>query len=147
MKEIFLAFLGSYCPAILFNIEKKNLFWAGLCGAMGWTAYDGIYTLSGNKIYAAFIASIVISLASEIMAKILKTPSTVFHVPSLFPIVPGISAYYTVLYIIENNITEALYKALETIGIAGAIAFGILLVSTIFRYINSKKMYSTTNLK
>lgn len=147
MKEIALAFLGSYCPAILFNIERKNLIWAGLCGAMGWTAYDGIYTLSGNKIYAAFIASVVISLTSEIMAKILKTPSTVFLVPSLFPIVPGIPAYYTVLNIIESNLAKATDKGLEAIGIAGAIAFGILLVSTIFRYINARKRYNSSNSK
>ena len=139
MKEIILAFLGSYCPAILFNIERKNLFWAGICGAMGWITYDGIYILSGNKIFASFIASIVISLTSEIMAKVFRTPSTVFNVPSLLPIVPGIPAYYAVLNIIENNIQEALYKGLEAIGIAGAIAFGILLVSTVFKYINSKK--------
>lgn len=136
MKEIILAFLGSYCPAILFNIERKNLFWAGLCGAIGWTAYKRIYLLTEKNILAVFIAAIAVSVTSEIMAKIFKTPATVFYIPSLFPIVPGISAYYTVLYIIENNITEAAYKGLETIGSAIAISFGILLVSTIFRYIN-----------
>ncbi|MPN39722.1 hypothetical protein SDC9_187251 [bioreactor metagenome] len=76
------------------------------------------------------------------MAKVFRTPSTVFNVPSLLPIVPGIPAYYTVLNIIENNIQEALYKGLEAIGIAGAIAFGILLVSTVFKYINSKKNHT-----
>lgn len=137
MKEIILAFLGSYGPAILFNIERKNLFWAGLCGAIGWSAYKGIYILTETSIFAVFIASLAISITSEIMAKVFRTPATVFYIPSLFPIVPGISAYYTVLYIIENKISEAVYKGLETIGSAMAIAFGILLVSTIFRYINA----------
>lgn len=136
MKEIILAFLGSYGPAILFNIERKNLFWAGLCGAIGWSAYKGIYILTETSIFAVFIASLAISITSEIMAKVFRTPATVFYIPSLFPIVPGISAYYTVLYIIENKIVEAVYKGLETIGSAMAISFGILLVSTIFRYIN-----------
>ncbi|SHJ01458.1 threonine/serine exporter family protein [Lutispora thermophila] len=139
MKGIILAFLGSFCPALLFNIEKNKLIWAGICGATGWTVYNSIYSYSGNKIYAAFIASVVISLISEIMAKLLKTPATVFNVPSLFPIVPGVSAYYTILYIIENDLTAAAYKGIETLGIAGAIAFGIILVSTIFRYINTRK--------
>ena len=83
-----------------------------------------------------------ISLISEVMAKILKTPSTVFYIPSLFPIVPGIPAYYTVLYIIDKKIIDAAYKGLETLGSAGAIAFGILLISTIFRYINTQKTNS-----
>lgn len=137
MKDLVLAFLGSYCPAILFNIERKNLIWAGLCGATGWTAYRSVLLLAKSEVFAVFIAAIVISLISEVMAKLLKTPSTVFYIPSLFPIVPGISAYYTVLYIIDKKIIEATYKGLETLGSAGAIAFGILLVSTIFRYINT----------
>lgn len=137
MRDIVLAFLGSYCPAILFNIERKNLIWAGLCGATGWTAYRSVLVLTNSEIFAVFIAAIVISLISEVMAKLLRTPSTVFYIPSLFPIVPGISAYYTVLYIIDKKIIEATYKGLETLGSAGAIAFGILLVSTIFRYINT----------
>lgn len=136
MKEVLLAFLGSYCPAILFNIERKNLFWAGLCGAIGWTAYKGIVVSTEQNILAVFVAAVVISITSEVMAKVFRTPATVFYIPSLFPIVPGISAYYTVSYIIENKIAEAAYKGLETIGSAIAIAFGILLVSTIFRYIN-----------
>lgn len=139
MKEIVLAFLGSYGPAILFNIERRNLFWAGLCGAAGWTAYKAVFSLVESNIFAVFIAAIVISLLSEIMAKIFKTPATVFYIPSLFPIVPGISAYYTVLYIIDNKLAEAVSKGLETLGSAGAIAFGILIVSTLFRYINTKK--------
>lgn len=137
MRDIVLAFLGSYCPAILFNIERKNLIWAGLCGATGWTAYRSVLLLAKSEVFAVFIAAIVISLISEVMAKLLRTPSTVFYIPSLFPIVPGISAYYTVLYIIDKKIIEATYKGLETLGSAGAIAFGILLVSTIFRYINT----------
>lgn len=140
MLEIILAFLGSYFPAVLFNIERKNLIWAGLCGATGWMAYKTTLSLTGRGIFAVFIAAVVISLLSEVMAKILKTPSTVFYIPSLYPIVPGISAYYTVMYIIDDKISEAVYKGLETIGSAGAIAFGILLISTIFRYINTQTL-------
>jgi uncharacterized membrane protein YjjB (DUF3815 family) len=142
MKEFVLAFLGSYGPGILFNIERKNLVWAGLCGAVGWSAYNSMFLLTQSNIFAVFVAALVISLISEILAKILKTPSTVFYIPSLFPIVPGISAYYTVLYIIDNKIIEATYQGLETLGSAGAIAFGILLISTIFRYINTHNVNS-----
>ncbi|MDF2593317.1 MAG: threonine/serine exporter [Clostridia bacterium] len=140
MKEILLAFIGSYCPAILFNIERKNLFWAGLCGASGWMSYKTILTSTNSGIFAVFIAAIVVSIMSEVMAKILKTPSTVFYIPSLYPIVPGIPAYYTVLYIIDKKINEAALKGLETLGSAGAIAFGILLVSTVFRFINTQNL-------
>jgi uncharacterized membrane protein YjjB (DUF3815 family) len=137
MREFVLAFLGSYAPAVLFNIERKNLVWAGLCGATGWAAYKYVLSLTSSNIFSVFVAAVVISLISEIMAKILKTPSTVFYIPSLFPIVPGISAYQTVLYIINDRLNDSVYKAIETLGSAGAISFGILLVSTFFRFVNT----------
>jgi uncharacterized membrane protein YjjB (DUF3815 family) len=140
MKEFVLAFLGSFGPAILFNIERKNLVWAGLCGATGWAAYKNILIISNSNIFSVFVAAMVISLISEVLAKILKTPSTVFYIPSLFPIVPGISAYQTVLYIINDRLSDAVYKAIETLGSAGAISFGILMISTIFRFVNTQNI-------
>lgn len=140
MKEFVLAFLGSYGPAILFNIERKNLIWAGLCGATGWASYKNVLMFTNSNIFAVFVAAMVISIISEIMAKVLKTPSTVFYIPSLFPIVPGISSYQTVLYIINGRLNDAVSKGIETLGSAGAISFGILLVSTIFRFINRRNV-------
>ncbi len=139
LMDIVMAFLGSYCPAILFNIERKNLIWAGLCGALGWVVYSSLYKYTNNTVLSVMLASITISLYGELMARQLKTPATVFYIPSIFPLVPGISAYDTVLFISQNKLDEAMYKAVDTIATAGAIAFGIMLVSTIFHYINKKQ--------
>jgi len=34
MVEIFLAFLGSICPGVIYNVEKRNLMW--LVSAVCW---------------------------------------------------------------------------------------------------------------
>jgi len=37
--EIFLAFLGSICPGVIYNVEKRNLMWVGFGGMLGWITY------------------------------------------------------------------------------------------------------------
>jgi len=40
---------------------------------------------------------------------------------------------------LSGAVQEALQKGLETAGIAGSLAVGILLVSTVFRVVNARK--------
>jgi uncharacterized membrane protein YjjB (DUF3815 family) len=67
------------------------------------------------------------------MARIIKIPASVFSIIGIVPLVPGITAYYTVLNIVEKNNTVAFNKGIETIGSAGAIAFGIMLATGAFQ--------------
>jgi hypothetical protein len=41
--QIVLAFFGSVFPVVLFNIDRRKIVWAGLCGAIGWFVYLLIY--------------------------------------------------------------------------------------------------------
>ena len=129
-----LAFLASYLPAILFNIERKNLFWAGLAGAFGWIGYANILAASGRPALAVFCGAAIVTIYGEIMARILKTPASVFFLTGIYPLVPGINAFYIVQYAIEGKINETFYSIIDTITLAGAIAFGIMLVSTSFQF-------------
>lgn len=131
--ELILAFVGSVCPGILFNVKKSNLVWIGFSGTFGWLAYSAVSKATGEVILSTFVGGVVVGLYSEIAARLFKSPATVFSVTGLFPLVPGIAAYNTVQFLVENKLAEAAAKALETIACAGAIAFGILLMSAVFR--------------
>lgn len=135
MREILLAFFGSYFPAILFNIEKKNLVWAGFSGLVGWTTAAIITGLTGMPIVGTFFGSAFIGLYSEIMARILKTPASVFSISGIYPLVPGITAYLTVENIVTGNPAAALNKGTETVAYAGAIAFGIMLATVTVQFL------------
>ena len=52
---------------------------------------------------------------------------------SIFPLIPGASVYYTMTHAVKGDMTSFADTGMHTIGIAGAIAVGILLVSTAFR--------------
>ena len=62
-----------------------------------------------------------------------------FLIAGIFPVVPGAGIYYTMSIGLSGEVQEALQKGLETAGIAGSLAVGILLVSTVFRAVNARR--------
>jgi Uncharacterized conserved protein len=133
IKQIILAFFGSVFPVILFNIDRKKIVWAGLCGAIGWTTYLIVYNYKPSSVMASFSGTFIVGIYSECMARKLKTPTTEFSIPGIFPLVPGITAYNTIHAIVNENYQVAFSRGLETIAVGGAIGFGLMLSSTSFR--------------
>jgi uncharacterized membrane protein YjjB (DUF3815 family) len=133
---VVLAFLGSVAPAMVVNIEKRLLFWAGLGGMLGYLAALSLDpTASSFSISQIFVGTIVAGVYSEAMAKLFKAPSTVFLVPAIFPLVPGITAYKSIQAFVDNKVADAALLGIETVSKAFSIAFGIMLVTAIFRFI------------
>jgi uncharacterized membrane protein YjjB (DUF3815 family) len=135
IKYFILAFIGSVAPAIVINIERRVLIWAGLGGALGFCIALSFNPASLSfSIPQIFCGTVVVGIYSEIMAKVHKTPSTVFLIPGIFPLVPGIAAYQTMQSLVENNTQQAAAYALNTIFKAFTIAFGIMIVTALFRF-------------
>ncbi|MEG6613672.1 threonine/serine exporter family protein [Pseudoclostridium thermosuccinogenes] len=139
MKEILLAFFGSLSLAITFNVGRNRFVWAGLSGAVGWIAYSWLYEITGQVIVSTFVGAVCVGLYSEIAARCLKCPATVFSISGIFPLVPGIGAYQTVEYIVGNELAQSASKGIETLASAGCIALGIMLMSAVFRVMKNVK--------
>lgn len=150
IKQIILAFFGSIFPVILFNIDRKKIIWTGFSGAIGWATYLIVYKYMSSPVMASFAGSFATGIYSEFMARKLKTPAIQFSIPGIFPLVPGITAYNTINNIVEQNYSQAYSKGMQTVAVGGAIAFGIMLSSTTFRFIikiteKTKKINSIHN--
>ena len=138
--QVIYAFIVSLGFGVLFNVRDRNLFFAALGGAVGWFFYSLTLNLSGSNVLAMLIASISISVYAEIFSRILKNPVTLFLVCSLIPLVPGSGMYYTVFEAVKGNVVESLNYGIETISLAGVIAVGIILVSTLSRLMQKLKI-------
>lgn len=136
IKQIVLAFFGSIFPVILFNIDRKKIIWTGFCGAIGWATYLIVFKYKQSPIIASFAGSFIVGMYSEFMARKLKTPAMEFSIPGIFPLVPGITAYTTIRLIVEQNYSAASSKGMQTLAVAGAVGFGIMLSSTTYRFIS-----------
>ncbi len=140
LEYVGLSFLGSIAPAIVLNIEKRLLVWAGLGGMLGFLTALILNPQSlAFSISQIFAGTLVVGTYSEIMAKRLKAPATVFAIPGIFPLVPGITAYKTIQALAGNQTREATSLAIETISKAFSIAFGMMLVTALFRAIRKAR--------
>jgi uncharacterized membrane protein YjjB (DUF3815 family) len=133
MREFVLAFAGSFCAGVLFNVKGRKLFLAGLSGLLGWVVYSWALGMTGGSIVSIFAGAVAVGVFSETAARLFKSPATVFSIPGIFPIVPGIAAYETIQLLFSDKLQSAGEKIVETLSGAGAIAFGILLVTAGFR--------------
>ena len=104
-----------------------------LGGVLSWIVYLVIFQLFGNDITAYFGAALAAAAYSEIMARVRKYPAFSYLVVSIFPLIPGAGVYYTMNYAIQGSMDDFASKGMHTAAIAGVIAVGILLVSTVFR--------------
>lgn len=138
IQSIF-AFFASLGFGILFNIKGKKLFYAGLGGGISWFVSLLCESFGLNIKFSFFISSIIFSLYSEIMARVLKTPVTTLIICALIPLVPGGGMYYTMYEAINGNILESIELGLNTISSAGSLALGVLFISTLTRLFMSAK--------
>ncbi len=133
--KITLAFFGSIFPAILFNIDRRKIILAGLCGAIGWAIYQILFYFTQSPIIASFFGAIAIGIYSESLARIIKSPAFSFLIPGIFPLVPGYKAYTALRHIVENNLSAALDKGILTLAVAGSIGFGIMFSTAMFKLV------------
>lgn len=142
LLEVLSAFIASFAFGIIFNIKGKNLFFAAVCGALGWFVYKFSMKIGASDTMAMFFASIALSGYSEIFARILKTPVTTFVIAALIPLVPGGGMYYTMVEAINGDVMNSLEIGIETLALAGVLAIGVLLVSTTTKTIKNIKFKS-----
>ena len=117
---------------LVYNLRGSVILTASLGGAVGWCVFQ-LSAFSGSDILQYFLATIAISIYAEIMARLYRSPVTVFLIVALLPLVPGGGIYYTMEYCIKGNIDMFIKEGLHTFFIAGALALGILVVSSMVR--------------
>lgn len=123
------AFAACIGFTLVFNIHGPGKLIAGCGGALGWL----VYLLAGETILAGFLAAMAISLFSEVMARIRRCPVTGYLLVALLPLVPGGGIYYAMSYCLEGDNQQFLNALLETLGMAAALAVGVILASALFR--------------
>lgn len=124
--QLIVSLFATVSFAVLFTAPKKEVFFCGMTGAVGWMIY---YICTQNDIHlvlASGIATFGLTILARCLAVIRKNPVTVYLLTGIFPLVPGAGIYYTAYYLFIGNTEMSGYKGLETLEIAGAIVFGII---------------------
>lgn len=128
--NLLLASTGSLAFAILYNVPRKFYLCAAFTGMAGWFCYYLIVPFTDTAV-ASFFGAVGVVLVSRIFAVWKKCPITVFLISGIFPLVPGAGVYYTMYYLVSNELTLAAIKGLESLKIAFGIVLGIVFIVTI----------------
>lgn len=126
LYKIIGAFFGSIGFGIMFHGKFKHVLVAAPAAVLTITTY----LLCLDKLHlsiflSSLLAGFLCDIYAEIMARVLKGPSTVFFVISSIPLVPGGSLYYCIDRIVSHDINLAIKYGLETIYTALGITVGM----------------------
>lgn len=134
---IFIHFIAAFIAVVSFSINleipKKYLIIVGVVGALGWITYMVCDYFNLTNILSYFISALVVAILSLILSKLLKVISTIFLIPGILPIVPGIAMYKMIYFLINNNLKESAHQLLQAVLITGGIALAIFITESIKR--------------
>ena len=111
-------------------VPKNSISKVGFIGAGSWCIYKILTGLNINSIISTFLATCFISIMSEILARKFKKASTVYLLPSILPLVPGVGLYNTMMFFVQKDIEQGLQLGINTFMLAIAMASGILVSSS-----------------
>lgn len=129
-------FLLSLSIGVLYRVPRAQLFFGASVGVIGWLSLEAVLGLGGKIAIGCFVGSLMVALCSELLARRLRRPATLFLIPGFIPLVPGREAYLTMMEMAQGNYLEGLAMAMQTALMGGAIAMGILVVSTVVHTIS-----------
>lgn len=129
----FYSFVACCAYCILFNIRGGGMVLCSLGGALAWLVYLLSAAVTTSDILQYFWAAVFLSAYSEVMSRLRKCPVTGYQLLAFIPLVPGGGIYKTMEYCINGETDLFVSTGVHTLGISGALALGVLLVSSIVR--------------
>ena len=135
LLKILTGFIGSFAFAITFNVRGKHLALASLGGFLACVGYELFTFVFDSEFLRCFVVSVIITLYSELLARIVKTPTTTFIMTSLLPLVPGGALYYTMSHAFRQDWYNFYENGMLTLQFASAIALGIIVTTSVFQLV------------
>lgn len=138
LYDFFVCSMATFFFAILFKSPKNSLFICSVLGGFSYVIYDFCH-LNIGIIFGYFFGTFFISVFSEIFARVMKMPATIFIIPAVIPLVPGVNLYHAMRYFISNQVSQGVNESFKTLAYAGVMAIAIALAPMIIKVWKSGK--------
>lgn len=125
------AFIGAMSFAMYFNVRWGKLLSCAFGGLLSWAVYLLLNTFLESDVLSYFFASMALTVYAEIMARVRKSPDTVYIICAAITLVPGGSLYNTMHFAVQGQWKDFFTTGTHTLLLAAAIAVGILCMMTI----------------
>lgn len=126
------AFVGTVGFSVIFGVPRRNYLQTALVAMIGWVAYLVLFrfTVLGPAI-STFAATVIVASLARAFASWFKTPSTVYLIPGVFPMIPGGGIFWTTFFLVSSRLHMALQSGMLALEVTAAIVLGIVLVSAL----------------
>ena len=133
MRKIIVAALGAFGGTLgygyILNAPKNTILPASFIGLAGYIVYILLGMAGFGTMSAYFFSTVFVSVVCELLARKMRTPSTIFLLGALVPLVPGYNFYLAMLALVEGMVA---------VQIVAAIAVGAAVTSVLFRALAEK---------
>lgn len=116
-----------------FNVRGPGTVLCLLGGSLTWCCCRLCMAIGMSEPIAFLVSSSVIAVYAETMARIRRCPSTGYLIVGLIPLIPGAALYRAMVFAVGGDMDAFMSQGAYTAALAGALAVGVLLVSTVFR--------------
>jgi uncharacterized membrane protein YjjB (DUF3815 family) len=131
--QIITAAIGTLGFSIYFRVSEKNVIASTLGGALSWSVYLLVFHFTNQLFFANFVATFMIFIYSEIIARVMKAPANIFLIPAIIPLLPGNALYYAMRGLVDADRKMFTQYGTSTAVIAFGIAVGIVVGSIVFK--------------
>lgn len=123
--QLVMALLGSAGFAMIFHLRKQLMAVASLGGMFSWLVYLICEPVMSGYFFPSFVASACGAFYAEMLARILKVPSTPFFVVAMIPLIPGSTLYYAMDQVVHGYLSLASAYGVRTMQCALGIGGGM----------------------
>ncbi len=141
--QILMGTLGTLGFNILFHIRGRKLWLSTLGGLISWAVFLALEPLHAGEAIRYLVSAATITVYAEVLARVEKTPTTTFLVPSIVPLIPGGALYYTMNYALNKQWSAFAQQAFYTLQLAFSLAAGIIAVTTLMRIFQAALAHKT----
>ena len=129
--QLVTAFISSLGFSLLFGMSPKYLAPASFGGLFTWGVYLLCAQIFTGAFMPCFIASAYAVMFAEFLARMLKTPATLFVIPAVIPLVPGSFLYYAMDSAVHGERAAAAEFGAKALVFALGIAAGLSVVTAL----------------
>lgn len=130
LMQFFWSFLAIIGFSLRSNLKGPRVLATGFGGGICWAIYLIALYYTNSVLLSVFISIILVCIYSELVARLMNTPVSVFVICVIIPLVPGRSLYYAMRAYISGETMEASRMILQTLLISGTISIAIAIVAS-----------------
>ena len=136
---VVLSFLTSFCLGVVFRMRARDLWLAGLGGALTRIVMISLSPVCTRVVFVT-VSALTASAYAEILATFQKKPSTYYAYPSIIPLIPGDLFFLTLLGFNQNNFSMMRENAFNCALTLASMSIGFALCFAVAHYIRKARL-------